>query len=292
MSKSDSQTSSNVTPPDSGTIDAKASKTEVGPSKEKPVVDDLWSTFWLALGAGFTALITPCVFPMVPMTVSYFTKTGGAGKKSRAKGIRDALIYGLSIILIFTIPGLLVSYFIGNEFANWLSTHWIPNLIFFIVFIVFAASFLGMFEIVLPHKWVNRMDKLAGNSSLGGIFFMAFTLVLVSFSCTGPVVSSVFIDASQGHFLKPTIAMLSFSSALAFPFVLFAIFPSWMQGLPKSGGWLNAVKVSLGFVELAAALKFLSIPDQTYHWGLLDREVYLSLWIVIFFLWGLYLLGK
>jgi len=244
--------------------------------------------FFMALFAGLAALLTPCVFPMIPMTVAFFT----GHKKGRTEAIRDASIFGISIIAIYTLVGVGVSLLFGAEVANDLATSAIANIIFFIIFFIFAISFLGAFEIVLPSSFVNKMNKNADKGGLIGIFFMAFTLVLVSFSCTGPIVGSVLIESAQGEILKPVIGMLGFSLAFAVPFTFFAIFPEWMQSLPKSGGWLNSVKVVLGFLELALGIKFLSIADQTYHWGILDREIYLAIWIVIFFLIGIYLLGK
>jgi thiol:disulfide interchange protein DsbD len=244
--------------------------------------------FLVAFLSGLAALLTPCVFPMIPMTVTFFLKEG----KSRAAAIRSGLIYGLSIILIYTLVGTIVAVTLGADAANFLSTHWIPNVFFFLIFVIFAASFFGAFEIVLPSWLVNKVDKQADKGGLAGIFFMAFTIVLVSFSCTGPIVGTILVQSVSGEFLKPLIGMLGFSLAFAIPFGLFAIFPNWLSSLPKSGGWLNSVKVILGFLELALGLKFLSVADQTYHWGLLDREIYLALWIVIFTLMGLYLLGK
>ena len=261
-------------------------------AEEVPVEDNsaagLLAFFLVSFGAGLTALLTPCVFPMIPMTVTYFTKTS----TSRAKGIANASIYGVSIIVIYTLIGTVFALLFGAEFANWLSTHWIPNLFFFAIFLLFALAFFGLFDITLPSGFVNRIDKQADKGGLIGIFFMAFTLVLVGFSCTGPIVGTILIEAARGEAVKPLIGMLGFSMAFALPFTLFAIFPGWLNSLPKSGGWLNTVKVLLGFVELALALKFLSVADQVYHWGLLDREVYIALWIVIFTLMGMYLLGK
>jgi thiol:disulfide interchange protein DsbD len=238
---------------------------------------------------GLIAVVTPCVFPMLPMTVTFFTKRS----ETRSLALKRAFGFGLSIVGIYASLGLVFGVFgLGEDFGNALSTHWIPNMLFFVIFIVFAASFLGMFEITLPHQFVNQVDSKSSMGSFIGVFFMAFTLVLVSFSCTGPIVGSLLIEAVGGQFLKPALGMAAFGAGLAAPFTLFAIFPNWLQNLPKSGGWLNSVKVVLGFLELALAFKFLSIPDQTYHWGLLDREVYIAIWIVIFFLLGLYLLGK
>jgi thiol:disulfide interchange protein len=247
----------------------------------------LWF-FIISFLAGLAAIITPCVFPMIPMTVTFFMHNDDNKRKARFQ----AIVYGLSIILIYTVIGTIVALTLGANFANFLSTHWLPNVFFFLVFIVFAASFLGMFEITLPSWLVNKADKQADKGGYSGAFFMAFTLVLVSFSCTGPIVGAILVKSAGGEILMPIIGMFGFSLAFALPFALFAFFPSWLASLPKSGGWLNSVKVVLGFLELALGLKFLSIADQTYHWGILDREVYLAFWIVIFFLMGLYLLGK
>ncbi|AWW30837.1 disulfide bond formation protein DsbD [Echinicola strongylocentroti] len=248
----------------------------------------MWPFVIAAFLGGLAALLTPCVFPMIPMTVTFFT----GRSKSKAQGIRNAIIYGLSIIVIYTLAGTIVAAVQGPEFANWLSTHWAPNIFFFLVFIFFALAFLGLFEITLPSGLVNKMDAKADKGGLTGVFFMAFTLVLVSFSCTGPIVGSILIESAGGEILKPILGMFAFSLAFAIPFTLFAIFPEWLNGLPKSGGWLNSVKVVLGFLELALAFKFLSVADQVYHWGLLDRDIYIAIWIVIFALMGLYLLGK
>jgi len=244
--------------------------------------------FLIAFVAGLAALLTPCVFPMVPMTVSFFA----SGSTRKGQAISKAVIYGVSIIAIYTLVGTLISVIFGPAFANWLSTHWLPNLFFFAVFVIFALSFFGLFDITLPSSVVNRVDRQADKGGYYGIFFMAFTLVLVSFSCTGPIVGSILVESAGGQFVKPILGMLGFSLAFAIPFGLFAAFPQWLKSLPKSGGWLNSVKVVLGFLELALALKFLSVADQVYHWNILDREVYLALWIVIFTLMGFYLLGK
>lgn len=244
----------------------------------------LWGFALAAFLSGLLALLTPCVFPIIPMTVSYFTH--------QENGKVKAFIYGISIVLIYTLIGTVVSRINGPAFANFLSTHWFPNLLFFAIFFVFALSFLGLFEIVLPSTFVNKMDARADRGGYAGIFFMAFTLVLVSFSCTGPIVGSLLVASAGGEVIKPIVGMAAFSAAFAIPFTLFALFPQWLKSLPKSGGWLNTVKVVLGFLELALALKFLSIADQVYHWHLLDREVYLAFWIVIFGMLGLYLLGK
>jgi thiol:disulfide interchange protein len=249
----------------------------------------LWAIFIAGILGGFAAFIMPCIFPMLPLTVSYFTKKS----KSKAKSISQALIYGLSIILIYVVLGLLVTMIFGADALNSLSTNGIFNFLFFVLLVVFAVSFLGAFEITLPSSWVNKMDEKSDKGGLTGLFFMAATLALVSFSCTGPIIGTLLVEAAvTGALLGPAIGMLGFSIALAIPFVLFAMFPSLLKSLPKSGGWLNSVKVVLGFLELALALKFLSNVDLAYHWNLLDREVFLVLWIVIFGLMGLYLLGK
>ena len=244
----------------------------------------LWGFALAAFLSGLVALLTPCVFPIIPMTVSFFT--------NQEKGKLKAFVYGISIILIYTLIGTVVSRLNGPAFANFLSTHWLPNLLFFGIFITFGLSFLGLFEIVLPSGFVNKMDQKADQGGYAGVFFMAFTLVLVSFSCTGPIVGSLLVASAGGEVVKPIIGMAAFSAAFAIPFTSFALFPQWLKSLPKSGGWLNTVKVVLGFLELALALKFFSIADQVYHWHLLDREVYLAFWIVIFALLGFYLLGK
>ncbi len=256
----------------------------------------VWWFFWISFLLGLAALLTPCVFPMVPMTIAFFIKN-----EDKVKGRINALIYGASIILIYTLPIAIliaIANIFGSEnlsadFANWLSTHWLPNILFFIIFLIFAASFFGAFEITLPYKWVNAINKKSQAGGIIGIFFLAFTLVLVSFSCTGPIVGGILVASTQGNQITmPLIGMLGFSLGIALPFTLLAFFPSALQALPKSGGWLNSVKVVLGFLELALGLKFLSVADQTYHWGILNRDVYLSLWIVIFGLMGFYLLGK
>ena len=256
----------------------------------------LWGLILEAILWGFAMLLTPCVFPMVPMTISFFMKGSGSPAAGRFK----AMMYGLFIVLLYTVPIsaiIGVTWLVGGsgvtaDIFNWLATHWLPNIIFFLVFMVFAASFFGAFEITLPSKWTNSADRNSDRKGLGGVFFLALTLVLVSFSCTGPIVGTVLIKSTQGEFWAPMVTMLAFSIAFALPFTIFALFPSLLKKLPKSGGWLNSVKVVLGFVEVALGLKFLSVADQTYHWGLLDREVYLAIWIVVFTLLGFYLLGK
>ncbi len=270
-----------------------------------PVIDELEefgmkgsvagkSLLWILISGfigGLIALVTPCVWPLIPMTVSFFLKRN---KTERKKAISEAIIYGLSIIVIYVALGLLITAIFGASALNDLSTSALFNLIFFALLVVFAISFFGAFELVLPASWTNKMDEKADKASgLLSIFFMAFTLALVSFSCTGPIIGTLLVEtATSGNFLAPAIGMFGFAFALAIPFALFAIFPSWLQSMPKSGGWLNSVKVVLGFLELALALKFLSVADLAYGWRILDREVFLVLWIVIFALLGMYLLGK
>lgn len=278
--------------PAASSIDAKEEsaapvKIVTGKGKEASP-ETLWLFFFFSFLAGLAAILTPCVFPMIPMTVSFFMKGG----KSKLKSRLQAVFYGLSIIVIYTVVGTLVAVLFGPDAANWLSTHWLPNILFFLVFMLFAFSFFGMFEIVLPSWLVNKSDSQVDKGGFWGSFFMALTLVLVSFSCTGPIVGAILVESAGGAVLKPIVGMFGFALAFALPFTLFALFPGWLSNLPKSGGWLNSVKVVLGFLELALGLKFLSIADQTYHWGILDREVYLAIWIVIFVLLGFYLLGK
>ena len=269
-------------------------ESSAGPIKSKG--RGVWGLILEAILWGFAMLLTPCVFPMVPMTISFFVK----GNENPAAGKFKALMYGLFIVLLYTVP---ISVIIGltwifggsavtADIFNWLATHWLPNIIFFVVFMIFAASFFGAFEIVLPSKLVNSTDKKSDKAGLAGVFFMALTLVLVSFSCTGPIVGTVLIKSTSGEFWTPMLTMLAFSLAFALPFTLLALFPSLLKNLPKSGGWLNSVKVVLGFIEVALGFKFLSVADQTYHWGILDREIYLAIWIVCFTLLGFYLLGK
>ncbi|WP_038032421.1 protein-disulfide reductase DsbD family protein [Thermonema rossianum] len=279
------------------------------PSPATPTSPEKKQSLWLfaltAFLAGLAAIFTPCVFPMIPMTVSYFMKGNIARKEgedeesyqqrlraARRQGISKAFFYGFSIIGIYTLVGTLAAVFLGAEFANEVSTHWLANLIFFLVFVIFALSFLGMFEITLPSSFLTKVDKQADKGGLVGIFFMALTLVLVSFSCTVPIAGSLLIASAGGEVLKPIVGMLAFSLAFAIPFTFFAAFPTALNKLPRSGGWLNSVKVVLGFIELAFAFKFLSVADQVYHWHLLDREVYLAIWIAIGIALTLYLLGK
>ena len=269
---------------------------EAAPAKDAAGSGSLWSLIIEAILWGFAALLTPCVFPMVPMTVSFFMKSSGKPALGRFR----AGMYGFFIVALYTLPIaaiIVITRLVGGDAVtadifNWLATHWLPNLIFFAVFMLFAASFFGAFEITMPSWMVNKSDSKADSKGLAGIFFMALTLVLVSFSCTGPIVGSVLIKSTAGEFWSPIVTMLAFSLAFALPFTLFAFFPSMLKKLPKSGGWLNSVKVVLGFVEVALGFKFLSVADQTYHWGLLDREVYLAIWIVVFAMLGFYLLGK
>ena len=275
--------------PGTAVVEAKAEQ----PANAAAPLD--WSSIITAILWGFAALLTPCVFPMVPMTVSFFIK----GSQTPAQGRFRATMYGLFIVALYVLPIaalVLISNLFGTNIAgdifNALGTHWIPNLIFFVIFMIFAASFFGAFEITLPSSLVNKSDEGADKGGLLGIFFMALTLVLVSFSCTGPIVGSVIISSTSGGVWMPIITMAAFAIAFALPFTILAWFPSLLKNLPKSGGWLNSVKVVLGFIEVALGLKFLMTADQTMHWGLLDREVYLAIWIVVFTLLGFYLLGK
>jgi thiol:disulfide interchange protein DsbD len=279
--------------------------------RDEPARKSIWGVIFEAIIWGFVALLTPCVFPMVPMTVSFFLKNSHsnansdsedtkAAKRKSATGRVMATFFGASIILLYTLPIaaiIMITYFAGGEAVtadifNWLATHWVPNVLFFLIFMIFAASFFGAFEIVLPSWLINKTDSKSDKGGYIGVFFMALTLVLVSFSCTGPIVGTILIKSTQGEIWEPIITMLAFSTAFAIPFTIFAFAPSLLKDLPKSGGWLNSVKVVLGFIEVALGFKFLSVADQTYHWGLLDREIYLAIWIVTFTLMGFYLLGK
>ena len=249
----------------------------------------LWAIYIAGFIGGLAAFFMPCIYPMIPLTVSFFTKKSG----SRAKGIQSAIMYGLSIIVIYVALGLFITLIFGASALNEAASSATFNLLFFIILIIFGISFLGAFDITLPSSLVNKMDEKSNQNGFLGLFFMAFTLALVSFSCTGPIIGTLLVDAvSKGSYLGPAIGMLGFSSALAIPFTLFAIFPSWLKEMPKSGGWLNTVKVSLGFLEIALAFKFLSNVDLAYHWGILNRDIFLIIWIVVFGLWALYLLGK
>lgn len=267
-------------------------KDKMKPYGEEEEADQTyWVIFISGFLWGFVALVTPCVWPMIPMTVSFFLKRN---KKSKKKAIQDAVTYGLGIIIIYVTLGLLITAIFGASALNNMATSAVFNLIFFALLVVFGISFLGAFELVLPSSWTNKMDQKADSTTgILSIFFMAFTLALVSFSCTGPLIGNLLVQAAgTGSIIAPALGMLGFALALALPFMLFAIFPSWLQSMPKSGGWLNSVKVVLGFAELALALKFFSVADLAYGWGILDREVFLVLWIVIFILLGVYLLGK
>ncbi len=282
---------------DSTTIDSTTINKEVAkeivttaskslPQKEKE--KGLWTIFFLAFLGGFAALLTPCVFPMIPMTVSFFTKQS----KTPAQGKRNAILFGISIIAIYVVLGLSINAIFGADALNALSTNVWFNIIFFLLLIVFAISFLGAFEIMLPNSWANKVDKQADKGGILGILFMALALAIVSFSCTGPIVGTLLVESASKGGIAPIIGMLGFSSALALPFMLFALFPSWMNSLPKSGGWLNTVKVSLGFLELAFAFKFLSNADLVLQLHWFERESFLAIWIAIFGTWGIYLLGK
>ncbi|MEE0990050.1 MAG: cytochrome c biogenesis protein CcdA [Paludibacteraceae bacterium] len=264
------------------TVLVPASSAEMLASGAENSEENLLWFFLLAFGGGLLGILTPCVLPMIPMTVSYFLKHGGK---------KYAVFYAVSIVLIYILLGLVLSILLGHDFANILSTHWLPNILFTLIFIVFALSLFGYYEISLPSKWVNTSVKNEERAGYVGVFFMALTLVLVSFSCTLPIAGAVALGAANGSFLKPLIGMLGFSLAFALPFGLFAFFPNLLNKMPKSSSWMGTLKVILGFVELAFALKFFSVPDQTYHWGLLSRELYLGIWIVLFTLLGLYLLG-
>ena len=262
---------------------------EVEKSDSKPASQrGLWSIFFIAFLSGFAALLTPCVFPMIPMTVSFFTKQS----KNKAAGIRNAIIYGISIILIYVLLGFLVTWIFGADALNALSTNVWFNVIFFVLLVVFATSFLGAFEIMLPNSWANKVDNQADRGGIIGILFMALALAIVSFSCTGPIVGTLLVEAASKGGIAPIIGMLGFSLALALPFMLFALFPGWLNSLPKSGGWLNTVKVVLGFLELALAFKFLSNADLVLQLHLLEREVFLAIWIAIFGALAFYLFGK
>jgi len=283
------------------TLKGQAGATSYGDITEGPILDpsvlegeassdssSLIGYMVLAFLLGLTSLITPCVFPMIPMTVTFFLKDN----QTKKVGVRNASWFGISIIVIYTIAGTLFALIFGAEGLNALATHWIPNLFVFFIFIVFALSFLGLFEINAPYKLVNKADRAAEKGGMAGVFFMSATLVLVSFSCTLPIVGNVLVLSAGGEVIKPVLGMLAYSAAFAIPFTLFAVFPEWLKSLPKSGGWLNTVKVTLGLLELALALKFLSIADQTYHWGILDRDLNIAIWVVIFTILGFYFLGK
>lgn len=269
-------------------ISSKELKTEIYKETKKEEQKGLWTIFIIAFFSGFAALLTPCVFPMIPMTVSFFTKQS----KDRAKGIKNAIIYGISIIVIYVALGSAITGIFGADSLNELSTSVAFNVIFFGLLVFFAASFLGAFEIVLPNSWANKVDRQADRGGIIGIFFMALALAIVSFSCTGPIVGTLIVEAASKGGIAPIVGMLGFSSAIALPFMLFALFPGWMNSLPKSGGWLNTVKVSLGFLELAFAFKFLSNADLVLQLHWFERETFLAIWIAVFGAWALYLFGK
>ncbi|SHL71183.1 protein-disulfide reductase DsbD family protein [Flavobacterium xanthum] len=290
----------NLTTIDSANVDTvvtntDANKEQVVTPEKVPVLDTkpskqrgLWSIFFIAFLSGFAALLTPCVFPMIPMTVSFFTKQS----KTKAKGIRNAIIYGIAIIFIYVVLGFLVTWIFGADALNALSTNVWFNIIFFVLLVTFAASFLGAFEIMLPNSWANKVDNQADRGGIIGILFMALALAIVSFSCTGPIVGTLLVEAASKGGIAPIVGMFGFSLALALPFMLFAMFPGWLNSLPKSGGWLNTVKVVLGFLELALAFKFLSNADLVLQLHFLEREVFLAIWIAIFGTLAFYLFGK
>jgi|694.fasta_scaffold01605_15 thiol:disulfide interchange protein DsbD len=280
---------SNTPTLDSAKSDTTKSLADSTLGKSPEADNSMWGIFFQGFLFGFVALLMPCIFPMIPLTVSFFTKQS----KSRAVGIRKALIYGLSIVVIYVALGLGITILLGASALNELSSDAIFNLVFFFVLVVFATSFFGAFEITLPSSWSTKADQKADKGGLLGIFFMAVVLAIASFSCTGPLIGTLLVDAAnKGQYMGPFLGMLGFSLSLALPFTLFAIFPSWLNSMPKSGGWLNSVKVTLGFIELAFALKFLSNVDMAYHWRILDREVFIVLWVIIFAMLGFYLLGK
>jgi thiol:disulfide interchange protein DsbD len=278
---------------DTATAPATADSTVTAPATatapaDSPIRTSLWGVFFLALLAGLAGLLTPCVYPMIPMTVSYFLR----GNKPRSRAITEAMVFGLSIVFLYTMIGVLVAIFKNPNAVNNFTTHWITNLVFFLIFIALSASFFGMFEITLPSSLANKVDREADKGGYLGAFFMALAMAILSFSCTGPIVASLLIKASQGAVLEPVIGMAGFSLVFALPFTLFAIFPSWLQGMPKSGSWLNAIKVFFAFIMLAFSIYFLGKIDQSYHLNILNRSLFLSLWIVNFALLGLYLIGK
>ena len=291
METPDTSTANTVAPENKADTVAVVMETGCGDWNSGEFVTDksFWGIFIAGFIGGLLALLTPCVFPMIPMTVSFFTKRSG----SRKKGLTNAIIYAFSIIIIYVSLGFLVTITLGSDALNDLATNGYFNMAFFLIFIVFAFSFFGAFEIVLPNWLVNKADAASDRGGLIGIFFMAFTLSLVSFSCTGPIIGTLLVEAAHGKsYLGPVAGMTGFAIALALPFALFAAFPGWLNTIPKSGGWLNSVKVCLGFIELALALKFLSNVDLAYHWDFLKREMFIALWVVIFGLMGIYLMGK
>ena len=286
--KKDSAVASKKDNPEKNAVTKVKAKTIALPSTSREE-SSLWLTFLAGLLGGLAAVFMPCIFPLLPMTVSFFTKQA----ENRTSGIKDSLIYGFSIVVIYVSLGLLITVLFGADALNSLSTNGIFNFFFFLLLVAFAASFLGAFEIMLPSSWANKLDQKADKGGYWGIFFMASTLSLVSFSCTGPIIGTLLVQAATtGALLGPAVGMLGFAISLALPFTLFSLFPSWLNSLPKSGSWLNSVKVTLGFLELALSLKFLSNVDLAYHWEWFDREIFLVLWIILFALLGLYLLGK
>jgi thiol:disulfide interchange protein len=283
LAKAETSADPIVTTPDQLQQSTQGSK-DIGTSGKK----SLWGVFFLALIAGLGGLLTPCVYPMIPMTVSYFLR----GDKPRSKAVSEALVFGFSIVFLYTLIGVLVALFKNPNAVNNFTTHWITNTVFFLIFLVLSASFFGMFEIMLPSGFANKVDRQADKGGYLGAFFMAVAMAVLSFSCTGPIVASLLIKASQGEVLEPIIGMAGFSVVFALPFTLFAIFPTWLQSLPKSGSWLNAIKVFFAFIMLAFSLYFLGKIDQSYHLNLISRDLFLSIWIIIFSMLGLYLLGK
>ena len=284
-----SQVDTNIAAPTSALATTLEDGCGLNPGEKNTMDHSLLAIFIAGMLGGFLALLTPCVFPMIPLTVSFFTKRSG----TRKKGIMNALIYAGSIIVIYVLLGFFVTVTLGSDALNDLASNGFFNMAFFIIFIIFAISFFGAFEITLPSSIINKADAASDRGGLIGIFFMAFTLSLVSFSCTGPIIGTLLVEAAHGRsYMGPITGMCGFAFALALPFALFAAFPSWLKTLPKSGGWLNTVKVSLGFLELALALKFLSNVDLAYHWGFLKREIFVALWVIIFMMWGMYLIGK
>jgi thiol:disulfide interchange protein len=286
----DTSASSGIQPPAVANSTLKQEKTAVKADLQKPAAESksLWGVFFFSLLLGLGGLVTPCVYPMIPLTVSYFLR----GNKTRSRAVSEAMVFGLSIVFLYTIIGVVVAVLKNPNAVNNVTTNWITNLIFFLVFVILSASFFGMFEIMLPSGMANRLDQQADKGGYTGAFFMALAMSVLSFSCTGPIVGSLLIKASQGQVLEPVIGMAGFSISFALPFTLFAIFPSWLKSLPKSGGWLNAVKVFFAFIMLAFSLYFVAKIDQSYHLRIIDRELFLSIWIVIFTLLGVYLLGK
>lgn len=280
-----SKKQSETTATDSNIADTEEASETTGNIQEE---GSLVAFLLIAFGAGLIALHTPCVFPMIPLTVTFFT----SNSPNKGQAIRKALFYGFSIIFIYSLIGVAISATMGPSFATFMSVHWVPNLIFFVIFITFGLSFLGLFEITLPNSFVNKVDAQSEKGGYYGVFFMAFTLVLVSFSCTGPIVGSLLVEAFQGEATRPLLGMIAYATAFAIPFTIFAMFPQLLSKLPKSGGWLNVVKVTLGFIELGLALKFLSMIDQVYHLNILDRDVYIACWIALSLLLSYYLLGK